>query len=226
MKSTSRHFTLIELLVVIAIIAILASMLLPALSEARAAAQGISCLSKEKQIDLYCIMYTNDYNDWLLASSYIAEPGESWSDCWLHAVETLFMNVDYLQANKFFTCPADSSPVSHIWAPLRTSSYGYSWGLGSRYGLRVFRQDRFQYKKLTQINRPSEAARLADMKISGTTAENTSVHFQWEIPDYGSARTNFAHNGRANLTFLDGSALSLSDIEVQNRISYLSVEAN
>ena len=66
----SKNFTLIELLVVIAIIAILASILMPALSSARERGRGSACINNLKNLGSACQAYMDDYNGWLPRTSF------------------------------------------------------------------------------------------------------------------------------------------------------------
>jgi prepilin-type N-terminal cleavage/methylation domain-containing protein/prepilin-type processing-associated H-X9-DG protein len=114
-----RGFTLIELLVVIGIIAILASLLLPALSKAKTKSQAIGCLSNNKQLAIAWSMYADDQSDRL--------PGpDSWVWGWLdfngaNAANTnLLYLIDpryaelapYTRSSGIYKCPADLSAVT------------------------------------------------------------------------------------------------------------------
>jgi prepilin-type N-terminal cleavage/methylation domain-containing protein/prepilin-type processing-associated H-X9-DG protein len=104
-----RFFTLIELLVVIAIIAILAAMLLPALSKARDKARTISCASNVKQIGLALTMYAQENQDWFPPLNGLAASGPNWStsfSTWRQAY------LHYIGDRSVFKCPADSRNVA------------------------------------------------------------------------------------------------------------------
>ncbi len=124
----SRGFTLIELLVVIAIIAILAAMLLPALSRAKAAGRRAVCTSNMRQLLTAWLMYTHDYNGLLIHNLDFGIGKDAWvngggdqSVKTTAGIETGLL-FPYVKATGVYRCPADDRPVNGATA-LNPRSY-------------------------------------------------------------------------------------------------------
>ena len=115
-RRTAAGFTLIELLVVIAIIAILAAMLLPALSKAKLKAQGIKCLSNTKQLTLGWIMYQGDSQDKLMSIASAIDSSLNVMD-WTASTKNIDelglvgptpLMANYIKSVGVYKCPGDN----------------------------------------------------------------------------------------------------------------------
>ena len=147
-----QGLTIIELLAVVSVIAILAGLLMPALSKAKSKIGSVKCLNNLKQLQICWQMYVGDFNDRvpLNNSENVNGIWRSSADSWIGRSSALYdtdtkaiqegllFKYDYNRVTAVYRCPADKSKVrtqndQASEAPLRTRSYSMSSALGGNY---------------------------------------------------------------------------------------------
>ena len=205
-------FTLIELLVVIAIIAILASMLLPALSKARAAAQSIKCTNQLKQLGLSYIMYAGDNDDY--GPSPRLPDGEN-------ELKFIWIALDPYLTRENWYCP------SEVKSNIVLNDANYDNGLaGAGYGMGRNLWESLYFKgakNLTSLDNHSQLVLFADSCPRGRNSAAYGI-LAWAVgtsgyyaaKDVSEALTDInpvllRHSSKANIVCFDGHVAANQD---------------
>ena len=215
MLNPKRAFTLIELLVVIAIIAVLASLLLPALSSARAVAKNAGCKSNLKQIAMAMLVYSQDDNDRMIPGHIDARAGDS------QFYTNLLVNNNYLPKPPATENVGWGGIKSGVWLcpAVEIFSIGGGYGVNMMYvNVEAGKLDAggnpILQPSLSQLTAPSEYWLVGDAKISTTAADNTINYFYWYLDHFGAERPSERHLGWTNVAFTDGHAEGLQWIRI------------
>ena len=183
-KNTRRAFTLIELLVVIAVIAVLGSLLLPALARGKQRAQSTKCVSNLKQLGFGCALYALDNNDRLPETS--------------HQTASWIGTLAAYGLTNVYVCPLDTN-ANHRITTYAINDFLTPYPFGA---------PQLDFSKFTTIPSPGDTLHLAEL----WGGEIGSDHFHFADAQSGgysplafmSQVAVTVHQGSANYLFADG----------------------
>ena len=215
-----RFFTLIELLVVIAIIAILAAMLLPALSKAREKARSISCVNTGRQIGLFAALYADDYDSTLLPLRTSVRPDNPAYFVWPKLltpysgigqyVHSWSSHATQLQGMDYFYCP---SLHELYWDEANNRRKKPQNFMTSFSGNRCVMVDHIDPWKgilrmmISMLKNPSMTLMLTE----GDGHDFNVTHTSHLIMGHTNQIISFPHNNQATNVFMDGHVASMGN---------------